>query len=94
MSTVFISGPMTGHPNLNRDAFFDAEHVLTWYGYIVWNPAYNPDGLEHEQYIRVCKAMIDESDTIVQLPGWRNSKGAMMEYEYAMSKGLRIVEWR
>lgn len=36
---VYISGPMTGYPNFNFDAFFIAEETLKEWGYIVYNPA-------------------------------------------------------
>jgi len=35
--------------------------------------------------------MIDACNTICFLPGWRNSLGAMMEYEYAAAKGMTMM---
>lgn len=37
---IYISGPMTGRPDLNRKAFFDAEEKLHHAGNFVINPFY------------------------------------------------------
>lgn len=89
---VFISGPMTGLPNFNREAFFKAADLMADVGHVVLHPAHHPDGLQHEQYLHICKAMIDCADMLVQLPGWEQSKGARIEFEHARSRGLRIAQ--
>lgn len=88
---IFISGAMTGKPDFNRPQFFRAEKTLTKLGHVVWNPAYAPDGLSHEAYMEVCYAMINRSDAIYQLPGWKESKGARLEYAFAQATGKRIL---
>jgi len=35
---VYVAGPMTGYPNLNREAFRSAEHQLRAAGRLVVNP--------------------------------------------------------
>ena len=37
---VFISGPMKGYPNFNKEAFDQAEKELIQQGYTVFNPAW------------------------------------------------------
>ncbi len=37
---VFISEPMKGYPNCNREAFYQAEKELIQQGYTVSNPAW------------------------------------------------------
>ena len=37
---VFISGPMKGYPNFNKEAFDQAEKDLVQQGYTVFNPAW------------------------------------------------------
>jgi len=59
-------------------------------GHIVINPAYLPEGLNN--YMCICKAMIDQADAIVFLNGWRKSKGACEEYEYAIDTKKQIFE--
>lgn len=36
---VYIAGPMSGYPEFNFPAFFEAADMLTAQGYKVWNPA-------------------------------------------------------
>ena len=38
MTRVYISGPITGKPNLNRDAFDHEERLLREAGYTTFNP--------------------------------------------------------
>ena len=67
---VYIAGPMTGLPDFNRGAFFDAADVLFSHGHIVLNPAVFPDGLEHGDYMKICLPMIDAAEAVIMLPGW------------------------
>lgn len=89
---VYIAGPMTGLPDFNRGAFFEAGDVLFSHGHIVLNPAVFPDGLEHGDYMKICLPMIDAAEAVIMLPGWENSKGANMEYQYAQIKRLPVFE--
>ncbi|EDQ2965878.1 DUF4406 domain-containing protein [Salmonella enterica subsp. enterica serovar Mountpleasant] len=86
---VFICGPMTGYENYNRDAFLRKERELISCDAIdVLNPARLPDGLEHEQYLTITRAMIRVSDSICLLPGWEDSDGARQEVIYALKRNI------
>ena len=99
---IFISGPITGKPDYNKPAFFEAEHTLEQMGHAVWNPVKlhprNPDDFTALDYLSVCYGMIDRSDMVVLLDGWQQSEGAMLEASYAESKGITVLEacdlWR
>lgn len=95
---VFISGPMTGRENWNRTAFICAEARLSELGHTVLNPANHipichPDAIPHSGYIAICKAMIDQCEAIVQLPGWEDSIGAGMERLYAIKCGKAVLDY-
>lgn len=91
---VFISGPMSGYDNFNRDAFMEAEKKLKDAGYSVFNPAWLL-GLDSEwdnaSVMAIDMAALSRCDAIYQLDGWRNSNGAKAEYRTAEWLGLDIL---
>lgn len=82
---VFISGPMTGLPNYNREAFMEAEKRLVAAGYSVWNPAWMQcdETWEKRDLISIDIVALGFCQAIYQLPGWENSEGAKVEDEFA-----------
>lgn len=94
---IFISGQIRGMPGLNHDAFMAAEKRLSDAGHDVMNPIWlhgvRPLAFAPDQYMHVCYSMIDICDVVVQLPGWPQSKGAMMELGYALSHGKNVMQY-
>lgn len=94
---VFISGPMTGLPNLNREAFNDAELSLKAAGFSVFNPAWlNVDsGFSDADIAAIDLAALKRCNYIYQLEGWDKSKGASAEWMVALWCGIKPVnkEW-
>lgn len=85
---VYIAGPMTGYENYNREAFFEAAKKLEVLG---WEPVHTaglPDDFTYEEYLERSLAVLEACDAICLLRGWEDSKGALMEYGYAKSRGL------
>jgi|GEM_PF-809715 len=80
---VYISGPMRGYEQRNCKAFYEAERELSAQGYKVLNPARLPGDLPEDRYMPICIAMIEASDAVCMLTGWKESKGAMAEWSYA-----------
>ena len=76
---IYIAGPITGLFDYRKN-FKEAEQELIAKGHTVINPAYLPIGLK--DYMPICKAMIDQCDTVYFLKGWDVSIGALEEYEY------------
>ena len=93
MKKIYLSGPMTGLPDLNFPAFNAAAAALRAKGLNVINPAeINIDG---EKTWNACmradiKALCD-CDEIALLPGWENSTGAHVELNLAHRLGMRVV---
>lgn len=88
---VFISGPMRGYPNNNREAFFEAARYAESLGYIVLNPAFLPSGLEDTSYMPICLSMLDGADVMYVLPGGDNSAGSVAEQKFAEVQNIRIL---
>jgi hypothetical protein len=93
---VFISGPMTGLPDKNIKAFREMEDVLRMTGHImVENPAINETPrveMPWSYYMRAGIAQLMRCQSIVMLPGWKASQGAVIERQIAKWLGMTIVE--
>ncbi len=87
---IFISGKMSGEPDYNRPAFNRLADELKRLGFIPLNPAIFPDGLTYDEYMTLSMAMLGMSDSVIMLPGWEESKGARIEYEYATQNRIEI----
>ncbi|TCK39665.1 uncharacterized protein DUF4406 [Paraburkholderia sp. BL8N3] len=90
---IYVSGPMTGLPDLNKPAFNAEAARLRAEGHEVVNPAevdLGPDA-EWLDYMKVDIALMCPCDMIFMLPGWEKSEGARMERRIAMDLKLRVV---
>lgn len=83
IGSFYVAGPMTGIAHFNRPAFDVAERYLCGEGFRVMNPAVLPLGFSHEQYMSIAIPMLLACDAVAFLPGWRQSKGELMEYDQA-----------
>lgn len=94
MSRIYISGAITGTEDFT-ERFSRAEERLKAAGHMVYNPehanSYMPDGTTYEEHMKVSFCLLDLADTIYMLWGWKNSKGARRELEYAKEKGKAII---
>lgn len=93
MKQIYLSGPMTGLPEHNFPAFYEAERIIreAFPDAAVKNPARNFDGLKglsRDVYLREDLRCLSRCDGIVMLPGWAESKGARMESLIARELGL------
>lgn len=96
MKRMYLSGPMTGRPNLNFPLFYVEAARLRELGYEVVNPAeLNPDPSAswHACMRADLKALLD-CDALVLLPGWEQSAGAHLEMHVAHRVGLEILQAR
>ena len=92
MKTIYISGPMTGIENLNRDMFDEAESLLRECGENPINPHNFPEQKSYEDYLLLDLEMIAmAADAIALLPGWENSPGAKKELKTAIELGLEVI---
>lgn len=103
---IYIAGPMTGLPNWNFPAFFEAEAQIVALGHEAVNPAHNDGATVQEAlesagspeapnnpwrwYMRRDLPHVLEVDALCVLPGWQKSKGASLEVHVAKAIGLPI----
>ena len=92
MTTIYISGPMTGLPDFNYPAFHAAARALREAGYTVVNPAENglPADAPWSDHMREDIRQMMDCDGVAVLPGWQVSKGAKLETMVATAIGMRV----
>lgn len=99
--TLYLAGPMTGHPNYNYPAFHQAARDLRELGYFVvspaedtWNRPIPPPEPEHAaphgHYVRAGLRKLLHADAVALLPGWGTSKGTSVELTVARAIGMDI----
>lgn len=90
---IYISGKITGTADY-IDRFARAEETLRASGYIPINPAkvnaQLPPETSYGMYMKMSLNMIDLCDSLYMLPGWEDSRGAMLEKAYAEATGKNI----
>ena len=95
MSRLYISGPITGIENYRR-IFQGAKDALTAKGYDVVNPAELTevigDSFTYDEILAIDLDLLARCDAVVQLPGWENSRGANVEYGYALAADKIIIK--
>lgn len=83
MTTLYLSGPMTGLPEQNFPAFHAAAAQLRAAGYTVINPAEieqpDPSSWIKCMWTDLAAMAAAEPDGVAYLPGWTRSRGACLE---------------
>lgn len=91
----YLSGPITGHKDY-RHQFAKAAAALKEMGYHIINPAelcqvLPGEQMSYESILQIDLELLGRADYLVQLPGWESSKGACIEYGYALGAGILVV---
>ena len=91
---VYISGPMTGLPNFNRDSFAVAEAWCREQGMSPFNPGWllfeDDTAFSYDEMLEIDMNALSKCDMILLLPGYEKSKGAIKELERALELGLQV----
>lgn len=97
---VFISGKITGEPIDEciykfGDAWLDIageekedqtiEKVIP-----LWLEGIH-FGVSHKEAMEICLEALKDCSHIYMLKDWKESKGAMMEHQFAMDNGIKII---
>ena len=92
MIKIYISGKITGTTDYIQ-RFERAEKTLS--KYIVINPAkvnaQLPTETTWEEYMQMSMTMLRMCNAIYMLNGWEDSKGAVLEYNYALENNYKII---
>lgn len=91
---VYVSGPMTGLPELNFPAFRAAARKLREMGFSVVNPADSTanEGKSWTECLRNDLRNMLTCDALVLLPGWSKSRGANFEVSVAKRLEMPVVK--
>jgi hypothetical protein len=90
---IYLAGPMTGLPDFNYPAFHAMAAHLRAAGYEVFSPAENPFPPcgTWGGYMRMALAQLVQCECIALLPGWTESKGALIERKLAQVLGMKVM---
>ena len=92
---IYISGPITGTDDY-MERFEAAEKMLTEAGLSVVNPAkvsaqLPKDTTTYSEYMEMSITMLGMCEAIYMLENWTESKGAVVEFEYAYKNRKSIL---
>lgn len=97
MTTVYLSGPMSGYDDWNAPAFTEVRETLRSQGLTVLCPAemssHGTFPRTHEarpQHMRRDVEKVLEADEVVVLAGWEKSRGACLEVAIALEIGIPV----
>ena len=79
---IYLAGKIYGNEDYKQQFKSAARRYSKGGQNIILNPAVMPEGLKPNDYMRMSFAMIDAADMVVFLDGWRESRGAMLEFAY------------
>jgi nucleoside 2-deoxyribosyltransferase len=90
---IYISGPITGMPNDNREAFTKAESFLRSEGLEPVNPFTFPH--DHDKtwasFMREDIRELTKCQMIYMLAGWEKSRGARIEFRLAQDLDMTTL---
>lgn len=91
---VYIAGPMTGFPDHNFPAFFDAEAKLKELGFEVVNPASFGEcpELNWVACLKRDLPLMWECNAVIALDQCWRSKGARLEQHVANELGIAVID--
>jgi len=97
---IYLSGPITGQEKLNAPLFRAVRLALESQRFddaptIAVDPHdLVPSTASHQDGMRLClnELTMGDFDAILMLPGWEDSKGAMLEVAVAKAIGLKLFK--
>lgn len=92
---IYIAGPISGQPDLNRSAFYKAQEELNSLGFHVKNPHefcshIHSDNPSDPRFYRQGFSELANCTDILLLDGWQYSGGAQLESKVAVLFGMNV----
>ena len=92
---LYVSGPITGHPNKNQEAFEEAAVVLKQLGHKPVTPfdldvVYPRDSDDWVANMKRDVEFLPKADGVVVIDGWQGSKGAKIEIMIASALNIPV----
>jgi len=93
---VYIAGPVSGQPDLNREAFYESDQALKSKGFITRNPhefcsdINSTESDDPKYYRRGFEVLTRDCTDILMLDEWQYSAGATLEHHVARLCQVRI----
>ena len=91
---IYLSGPITGQDlEVTKTLFKNAQEAYEQHGHTVFNPFNNglPNDASYYEHMRTDLTALLQSDIVVFLPGWENSRGCLVELQVASACGIRCA---
>lgn len=94
----YLAGPMTGIEKFNFPMFERVAVYLREVGLSVASPHEIDHGetdetcgkLPYQQYVKASLTMMMDCDSVIVLPGWKDSRGACLELQVAKACGMEL----
>ena len=95
---IYISGPISGTGDylerfdqaeyeINKNLNLRYDHIINPANVLDQLPIYE---LDYSDVMKLCLDLLSMCDSIYMLHGWERSKGAKLEYQYAVTNDYKI----
>ena len=90
---IYISGPITNTPDYISNFSVAEQKLKSEYpnAEIINPTVLDKLPLEYDEYMKLDLMLLDMCDAIYMMNGWEKSKGACIEFGYAVAKELIIL---
>lgn len=89
---IYLAGKICGDPEYRKKFREAARKLERSLGAAVLNPASLPEGMQAEDYMAICFAMLERADMAAFLPEWEQSRGAKLERAWCEYVGKPTME--
>ena len=91
-SKIYISIPITGVPkDLVEQQVSEVKTMLDTKECVSLNPLDIPDGPDWYYFMRESVKLLADADIIYMMPGWRESRGCILERYLAMRLNIPVM---